>query len=288
MEPNLFHLKYFAKAAELGSVAAAAKELNISQPAISQAIRKLEETLQCELLVHTKNRFKLTPAGIKLASRARGLLLEVQSLREDLLKDSQEVRGPLNISTSSAVAFSLLPGPLKKILKEHPGIEPRILFGSVREIQEQVRSGQAELGIVIDETPPPGFHHQLLAEGRFTCILKSGLSTPAAPRFLCTQESPGREHLEKQYRRHSGNQEPPAFLTVESWEVIAQMTAQGLGVGLVPDFVADVQSGLRKVSEYEIWASRIRYRTFLIHQGKHQLSRVASAFLSKISEPAEK
>ncbi|UXR65125.1 LysR family transcriptional regulator [Bdellovibrio bacteriovorus] len=280
-EPNIYHLKYFIKAAELGSLAAAAKSLNISQPAISQAIRKLEENLQCELLLHTKNRFKLTEEGRLLLERSRGILSQLEDLKSDLKGRSEIVSGPLTLATSSAVAHYLLPAPLKNLLKTHPSVTPEVHFGSVQEIMQMVRSGKCELGLVIDDSRPTGFEGKLLGEGGFRCIQKS-TAVPVQPRFLSTLESPGKTELEKAYKRASGKAALTA-LTVESWEVIAQMSLLGLGVGFVPDFIAASQPGVKTIEEFSEWAERIRYKIYLIHLGEHQLSKPARLFVKALT-----
>lgn len=281
-EPNIYHLKYFIKAAELGSLAAAAKALNISQPAISQAIRKLEENLQCELLLHTKNRFKMTEEGRLLLERSRGILGQLEELKIDLKGRSEIVSGPLSVATSSAVAHYLLPSILKNFMKAHPSTTPEIQFGSVQEITQMIRSGKCELGIIIDESRPSGFEGKLLGEGGFGCIQKSSV-LPAQPRFLSTQESPGKLELEKAYKRATGKSALTA-LTVESWEVIAQMSLLGMGVGFVPDFIAASQPGLKTVDEFSEWAAKIRYKIYLIHLGEHQVSKPARLFIQNLQQ----
>ncbi|CAE79048.1 LysR-family regulatory protein [Bdellovibrio bacteriovorus HD100] len=280
-EPNIYHLKYFSKAAELQSLAAAAKALNVSQPAISQAIRKLEDTLGCELLLHTKNRFKLTEEGRLLLERSRGILSQLEDLKAELKGRSEIVTGSLSIATSSAVAHYLLPPRLKDFMKAHVEVQPEIHFGTVPEIAELVRGGKADFGIIIEENRLPGFENRLLGEGGFTCVIRTGAQWPAAPRFLATQESPGWSELQKAWRRHTGT-DARAALTVENWEVISQMSLLGMGVGFVPDFIAENQSGLKAAEEQNIWAGKIRYKIYLIHLGEHQLAKPARVFVKSL------
>ncbi|WII72364.1 LysR family transcriptional regulator [Bdellovibrio sp. 22V] len=276
LEPNIYHLKYFKTAAELQSIAAAAKKLGISQPAISQAIRKLEEALDCDLLIHTRNRFKLTEEGKILLEKSTTLLEQVDNLRADLRGKKSEVSGPLRIATSPEVAHYLFPSALKELQKELPKVRPSFEFGSTQEILNLVKSGEAEFGLVIDDGRMTGLEKKLLRKGHFHCIRSSRETATDATRFLVTRESPGLFELEKIFKeQYKKNVE--IAVEVESWEVIAHYASLGLGTGLVPDFVAENHLGV-KVSK-TLWASKIEYRIYLVHKGMHQLSKAAQNFI---------
>ena len=280
-EPNLYHIRYFQTAAELGGIAAAAKKLGVSQPAISQAIRKLEEVLECPLLIHTRNRFKLTEEGKLLVHKSESLMKLVTELKGDLKGLKKEPSGVLTIATSSSVAFYFLPALLKSLTDAYPKIRPSLQLGNAQDIIGLVRGGQCELGILIDDGGLSGLERKLLRKGSFRCITANNAPPSQSPRFLVTRESPGLYELSKAYRRHSGKNAEIA-MEVESWEVIARMAELGLGVAFVPDFIASHQSGVKVLSSMTAWSQKIEYRMFLLHQGDHQLSPNAQLFMKAL------
>jgi LysR family carnitine catabolism transcriptional activator len=280
-EPSLYHLKYFKTAAELGSIAGAAKKLGISQPAISQAIKKLEEILQCELLVHTQNRFKLTEEGKLLVARSGELLSFMDILKDDLKGLQLEPSGTLTIATSSSVAFYILPPLLQKLTEAYPKIRPSLQLGNAQEIIAKVKTGECEIGLLIDDGGLSGLERKLIQKGSFRCIAADGTSASANPRFMVTKESPGLYELERAYKKHSGKNAEIA-MEIESWDVIAQMAQLGMGVGFVPDFIANNHPGVKTLNAMTAWSQKIDYRLFLLHQGTHQLSAVAQLLVKEI------
>ena len=119
LEPNLYHLKYFADAASLGSVGAAARKNSVSQPAVSQGIKKLELALGVELLVHSKNRFKLTPEGELVLVRIKEILSAFQNLREELSEKQEEVSGQVSLGTMRSLALHFLPKLFKNLKDDY-------------------------------------------------------------------------------------------------------------------------------------------------------------------------
>ncbi len=278
-EPNIYHLRYFASAAKLGSLAAAAKACNVSQPAISQGIRKLEESLGCELMVHTKNRFKLTDEGKLLITRAEEIFQTLANIRSELDSSLKEISGALKIATSDTLAQSLLPKSLQKLKQKYPLLSAEISFGDVPAILQQVRSGQADLGILVDDGKVQGVHKTILHEGVFCCVAgKNQKVVVDDASFLVTKESPGIEELQKIYKKNFGKA-AHVGMQVESWEVIARFCSLGMGIGFLPDLILKNWDNIRPIEEFKDMVAKQKYRVLLIHQGPHQLSRQAKAFL---------
>ncbi|WP_373998509.1 LysR family transcriptional regulator [Bdellovibrio bacteriovorus] len=284
MELNLNHLRYFISAAKAGGLGASAKAHNVSQSAISQAIRKLEEALGCELLIHNRNSFKLTKEGDYLVENSEGLFKQIDFLKDQIQSLNNEVAGKVLLSTSSTVAQFLLPSIVKDLKAPYPKLQLHVSVGDVAFIVSEVKSGRAELGIVIDDGHFAGLERKLLKEGSFACITSSEVKASIKkPEFLVTRESPGAEELRQVYKKkfHS---EPAIAVEVESWEAIVSMAQMGLGVGFVPEFILDYHAKIKVVPQLEDLGKKIRYKMFVVHKGAHQLSRQAEAFLKVLVE----
>src|SRR5579859_3600328 len=91
------HLRYFVAVAEELHFARAARRLHMSQPPLSQQIRRLEEIVGCALFLRTSRSVKLTPAGEALLERARRLLRNVNRDIEDVRSVGAGEVGVLNV-----------------------------------------------------------------------------------------------------------------------------------------------------------------------------------------------
>jgi len=278
-QPNLYHLQYFITAARLGSVAMAAQTLNVSQPAVSQGIKKLEEVFECELLVHSKNRFKITSQGQYLLDKSSELFGVLDHLKSHLHGMKDQVTGPLRIATSSSAAQSTLPAMITELSRKYPKVRPMLSIGTAQEIVSHVKSGRAELGIVIDDGSVRGVEVMLLHEGCFQCVVSARSSATLKHEFIATQERPGAEELKKAYLKKF-KKVASIKIEVENWEAIAEMASQGLGIGFVPDFIANSWKGIKTLDALSEIGKKTTYQLMLIHSGKHQLSLQARAFIA--------
>ncbi|WP_413569061.1 LysR family transcriptional regulator [Bdellovibrio sp. HCB117] len=284
MELNLNHLKYFISAAKAGGLGASAKAHNVSQSAISQAIRKLEESLGCDLLIHSRNSFKLTKEGEYLVENSESIFKQIDFLKDQIQSLNSEVAGRVTLATSSTVAQFLLPSLLKDLKTRYPKIQLHVTIGDVAFIVGEVKSGRAELGIVIDDGHFAGLERKLLKEGSFACITSAEIKASfKKPEFLVTRESPGVEELRQVYKKRF-HSEPAIGVEVESWEAIVSMAQMGLGVGFIPEFILDYHSKVKVIPQLEELGKKIRYKMYVVHKGAHQLSRQAEAFLEVLPE----
>lgn len=122
---ELVALRTFVMVVEEGGVLAAARRLNTVQSNVTGRIRKLEETLGCELFVRKGRALALAPSGRVLLDYARRmLLLERQTLAA--VREVGECSGELRIGAMETFAALHLPYALKAVRREHPKVELRI------------------------------------------------------------------------------------------------------------------------------------------------------------------
>ncbi|QDK37993.1 LysR family transcriptional regulator [Bdellovibrio sp. NC01] len=267
MEPNLYHLRYFLDAVRLGGVAAAAQKNRVSQSAVSQAIKKLEDSLGATLLVHSKNQFKVSPEGLRLLESMEGVLDSVRVLRSVLAGAQEENAGPLSMATLRSLALVLFPGVMSSLQKNHQKIEPVLKIGHTKNILEQVLDGEIEVGVVMDNKALRGVDKYILHEGHFCCVIGKGFKDQYKTLgFLATEEKPGVAEVRKLYKNRY-KKTAPVSMIVESWEVIARFASEGLGIGFVPDFVAASVPHLQLTEVYSEFAHKIKYKIVLISKG---------------------
>lgn len=153
MKITLRQIEAFRAVTELGSFSRAAERLDTSQPALSQVIRDLESALGTRLFDRTTRRVDLTEAGTAFAASALAGLDEIGRAVEQVQDLRLLRRGTVRVAAPPLLAWTALPRALAEIAENHPGLEVRIADLGTDAIMEQVRGGQADLGL---GTFPPG------------------------------------------------------------------------------------------------------------------------------------
>src|ERR1700732_173142 len=117
---ELQQLRYFCAIAETGSFSRAAQHTHVSQPSLSQQIRKLEDELGARLFDRLGRSIRLTHLGKAFLSRARSVLRELEAARGDLAEQKGSAGGAINIGVIPTVAPYLLPGQLSAFARAFP------------------------------------------------------------------------------------------------------------------------------------------------------------------------
>ena len=117
---KLSALSGFVQSVNLGSFSAAAKHLGVSQPAVSQQVRGLEDQLGTRLLNRTTRQLQLTEAGERYYAYARDILERMIEADRSIQSDETQMSGPLSIGLPLGFAESVLSDFLIRFKKEHP------------------------------------------------------------------------------------------------------------------------------------------------------------------------
>ena len=148
MNQNLSSYRIFYTVANAGNISKAAKELYISQPAISKSIQKLEESLECKLFSRSSRGVALTDEGALLYSHVKEAF-ETLTQGEEQLKRSIELGvGHIRIGVSSTLCkFMLLPY-LKEFIRRNPHISISISFQSTNETLKLLDNNKIDIGLI--------------------------------------------------------------------------------------------------------------------------------------------
>ena len=142
------NLKTFMTVAELGSLTEAAKSLYISQPAISQSIKKLEEELDIKLFQRTKRGgIVLTEAGKEILALAYQLTDLENKIYQVAFKEKHLLGGVVRIA-SVPLGLALFVAPILPLFKQRfPQVQVQLFEGNPLEVKQRVQSFQADIGI---------------------------------------------------------------------------------------------------------------------------------------------
>ncbi|GLY69685.1 LysR family transcriptional regulator [Amycolatopsis taiwanensis] len=146
---TLTQLRYFAAAAELGSMTAASRELMVSQSAVSTAVAQLERELGVQLLLrHHARGLTLTAAGEAFYRELRGYLVHTSELAEVARSAGQALTGDLTIGCFTTLGPFELPRLLTACEQDHPGIRIAVVEDEHAALKQALRSGRCELALM--------------------------------------------------------------------------------------------------------------------------------------------
>lgn len=233
---------FFAVAQNL-SFAQACQRLHLSQPALSLAIKTLEESLGGALFVRTTRNVALTPEGEVLLPIARRLLADWDNTEELLRQHFTLQLGRVAIAALPSFAANLLPIALKAFRERHPKINITVHDVVNEQVVDMVRDHRVELGVVLEPESLDGLTFTQLYLDRFVAVVPADSSLADSteihwgdllgePFIALQRPSAVRTLLEESIRDRHGHL-PVAF---ESHQLatVGRMVAQGLGVSVVP------------------------------------------------------
>lgn len=252
-----------------------AAQLNhVSQPAISQAIKKLEEQIGLSLLVHGKNSIVPTPESQYLLDQIAKVFSTINDLEDwiDYLKD--EVSGVIRLGVSSSIAKAFVIPILKEFEEKYPSVEFKIKVGKTQHQIELIQNNEIDLGFTVNNGELSSFKHKSLFQGEFVLVGK----VSAQEKFLATENRPEVRELTKALQSTGYSL---ASLEIESWDLLYDMAKNGLGYAFVPDFVVQAKDKLSLMNA-RFKVPKFKYEVVSFAQSGKNMSKVAKLFLEHL------
>lgn len=145
-------MRYFAVVAELGSVRAASRELNVASSAVNRQILHLEEALDLQLFERVGRRLRLSQAGEILLAHVRRTFSDFEATVAELDALKGLRRGSVAIAAVESVSESMLPDLISSFRQAYPGIHVGVTVTSSVAAAKLVEAGEADVGFTFD--PP--------------------------------------------------------------------------------------------------------------------------------------
>ena len=173
---GLEDLQTFLAVAELGSFSQAASQLNLSQPSISNRIRRLEEKLLTQLLLRTTRRVELTPQGRRLYLQASETLRSLRTLFQEFGSEASLRDRQVRIAATLTVATIGLPPILRRFRDAHPAISLALRDCTPSEAMDYVTDGTCDLAVLAMKEPRSGLSFEPLVAD--PCVVVAALRNP--------------------------------------------------------------------------------------------------------------
>lgn len=242
MLPSAAELEYFLELCNSLNFSRASEKLGISQPSLSLAIKRLEKTVGTNLFIRHKNGVSLTQAGKQLTLHVRQLVHYWEHTKSEALASQQEIQGYFNLGCASTIAIYLVSEFLPALLESYPKLQIHLKHDISRKITEKVINLSIDIGIVVNPLQHPDLIIRKLCDDEVTFWVGAGqrsiqnvYSKNAV--ILCNPALTQTQSLLKNIKKSGVSSD--RIITTSSLEVIAKLTANGCGIGILPARVAN-------------------------------------------------
>jgi len=290
---HLETLKVFCDVVETKSFSVAASQNYVTQSAVSQQIRMLEEKYGKQLLERTRGNVQLTPAGEILYQVSKEIVQRYQDLESRLQDVAKIVAGTVRVATVHSIGLYELSTQLKRFLKAYPQVQLQLGYSRSSKIYEDALKGGIDLGIVAYPSRRPGITTIPLREDRLVLVVPPGHPF-AKHRTISTnrldgealvgfdRDIPTRRETDRVLRKHGID---PRYVTeLDNVEVMKRVVEIGLGIAILPE-----QAVRPEVKGGTLVAVQISDEVFprqlgIIHRSGKHFSPAAAKFIECLRE----
>lgn len=168
---ELRQLRHFVTVVEHGSISAAARTLNLAQPAVSSSVKKLEEELKMPLFNRRDRGIDLTTAGQEFLPHAKQILNQAHDAKLAMQAMEGLDQGQVDIAVPGMLGSYYFPPLLMAFRHQYPNIDLNILDTGTRNIRRLLLDGEVELGVVASKDLTPELEARpLIREKMVVCM----------------------------------------------------------------------------------------------------------------------
>ena len=249
----------FLCAAQASSLSEAAKQMHLSQPAVSHQIKMLEQELSVTLFTRTNSGLKLTEAGHLLLPMARHLVKDTNEIKEMMSSLKKKGLGELRIACSSTSGRFVLPHFVARFCITYPDSQVKILACQPKRMVMELLNEEAHIGIVSSEPTDPELQTQEFFRDPISLVVPvnhrwagSSAIDPAdllSERIIMREETSGTRKvmLEELAKFDISIEDLNIFLEIGNVEAVLELVAGGYGVSFVSGLASRYLCQLKRI-----------------------------------------
>lgn len=279
---NIAHLKFFCDTVTYSSMSEAAKMNFITQSAISQAINKLEISFGTTLLIQNKQKIAMTEHGQIVFDRSLEIFKILKEASQQISHINDKIEGVVKFATSKSLSMSFFAPTYIKMQKNLPLVDIRIETGNKNYIRTLLKLEEVEFAIVVyDDYNFIQYEKQCIKKGFFNLYhsKKSPKDLINDEIFIDYEESLYIRELKDFLLKNNCSLQIKALA---GWELVANFTNLGLGMGFFPDFLPS-NNRYPNLTSLPVNLPSFEYEIAAIYNKSTKLSRAACAFIEQFS-----
>lgn len=272
-------LKVFCDIVETRSFSSAAARNFVTQSAVSQQIRMLEQRYGHKLLERTRGNVQATPAGDILYQASKDIVQRWEDMDARLQAVTDVVAGTIRLATVHSIGLYELSAPLKRFLTDFPEVNLALEYSRSSKIYEDALKGNVDLGIVAYATKRPGLVVTPYRQDRLVLVVPP--NHPLAKRKRASlrrlkeelfvgfeRDIPTRKETDRLLRRY--DVDPTYVMELDNIETIKRVVEIGRAIAILPEPAVASEVANRTLASVQISdETSLRPLGILYRQGKH-------------------
>lgn len=272
-------LKVFCDIVETRSFSSAAARNFVTQSAVSQQIRMLEQRYGHRLLERTRGNVQVTPAGDILYQASKDIVQRWEDMDARLQAVTNVVAGTIRIATVHSIGLYELSGPLKRYLSDFPEVNLNLEYSRSSKIYDDALKGNIDLGIVAYATKRPGIVVIPYRQDRLVLVVPPGHALARQKRVAIRKlkdepfvgferDIPTRKETDRLLRKH--DVDATYVMELDNIETIKRVVEIGRAIALLPEPAVASEVATGNLASVQISdETSLRPLGILHRQGKH-------------------
>jgi DNA-binding transcriptional LysR family regulator len=291
-------IETFLAAAENLSFSETAKQLHLSQPAVSHQIKSLEGELNATLFTRSNTGLQLTEAGRLMLPWARRLLHDTKNLREMMSSLNDDIVGELRIACSTTAGKYILPQLAGRFCQHYPGIRVRIFSCGPEQTTLELLDGEAHIGVVSSEIDDSSLELQEFFRDTITLIVSAdhrwALRKSIEPaevleeKMIMREETSGtrRVVLAELAKHDISLDDLVVFMELGNAEAIVRTVAASFGISFVSSLASACPLERGSVIDLPVNGLDLERRVYMVRKRISEPHRPRDVFWSFIHDPS--
>lgn len=251
MKYRLSDIRNFVEIASCETIVQCANKLEISQPALSESLKRLEQDLGCTLFYRSRSGIQLTPTGRIMLTKAQTALRAFSDF--DITAENENVFAgrTITIGCHSTVAQYSIPKALRYLKTIAPDYKIELRHDLSRNIQSDIQRGLIDIGIVINPVRVPDLVISPVATD--TVGVWAHRKSKNRDTVICNQNLFQTQSILKKWK-----DKPHKIISTESLDLICRLVAEDIGFGIIPQRAVNLFSTqLRQVEKLPVYEDEI-------------------------------
>jgi DNA-binding transcriptional LysR family regulator len=277
----------FSKAAQLN---------DITQSAVSQQIRTVEERFRVPLIERNSKRFALTREGGIMYQASKEIIAQFDSLQHQFNEMRNIVSGNIRIATVYSIGLHELPPYIKKFLKEFPNVNVHVEYRRSNQVYEDVQTGTSDLGLVAFPAQKKNLKTEAFKKDRLVAIVAPAHPLAGKTKIDLTElapykmigfepDIPTRRAVDKMFRE--AGYEPKPVMEFDNIETVKRAVEIDAGISIVPHATIEQEAKSRSLAAIEFKGQPYYRPLGIIYKQGRVLSPAMKRFLKTLRDPLE-